>query len=139
MTQPNMQLDNFRLLVSDFPASLHFWQNIIGLPLLYQDEAGETYAYFQAGSVRLELLKVEYFAGTFGQTAPTPTTYRGAVVFKVDDVDATFAELVERGATPLAQPQDRQQWFCRSAHLAASDGYVIEIFKTLGNFPGHAS
>ncbi len=132
-----MQVDNFRLLVNDFAASLHFWQQVVGLPLLFKDEAGETYAYFQADGVRIELLRANYFAVALGATEPvlTQTGYRGAVVFKTDDVDATFAELVERGATVLAPPQDRPEWHCRAAHLAAPDGYVIELFKTLGTFP----
>lgn len=128
-----MELDNFRLLVNDFPASFHFWHDIIGLTLIFKDDAGEVYAYFQAGDVRLELLKADYFAASLGST-PTGVTqegYRGVVVFKVDDVDATYADLAARGAPTLAPPQDRPQWHCRTAHLFAPDGYVIEIFKSL--------
>jgi catechol 2,3-dioxygenase-like lactoylglutathione lyase family enzyme len=137
--EKSMKLDNFRLLVNDFPAALHFWQDIIGLPLIYKDDAGEVYAYFETGSARLELLKADYFAAALGvaQPAPIQTGQRGVIVFRVDDVDATYADLVKRGAASIAPPKDRQEWFCRSAHLAAPDGYVIEIFKTLGNFPGN--
>jgi catechol 2,3-dioxygenase-like lactoylglutathione lyase family enzyme len=133
-----MHFDNVRLLVHDFAASFHFWHEIMGLPLIFRDAGGETYAYFEAGGARLELLSAGYFAQSLGQDAPAPASMRGAVVFKVDDVDAKFAELVARGAAPLAEPKDRSEWFCRSAHLAAPDGYVVEIFKSLGGFPGNA-
>lgn len=128
-----MKLDNFRLLVNDFAASFHFWHDIIGLTLIYKDDAGEVYAYFQAGDVRIELLKADYFASSVGSAHPAAMQggYRGVIVFKVDDVDATYADLAERGAPTLAPPQDRPQWHCRAAHLLAPDGYVIEIFKSL--------
>jgi predicted enzyme related to lactoylglutathione lyase len=132
-----MKLDNFRLLVNDFSASFHFWHDIVGLTLIYKDDSGGVYAYFQAGSSRLELLNADYFASSLGsaRSAPRQEGYRGVIVFQVDDVDATYADLVKRGASPLAPPQDRSQWFCRSAHLLAPDGYVLEIFKTLGGTP----
>lgn len=132
-----MKLDNFRLLVNDFRASFHFWHDIIGLSLIYKDDAGEVYAYFQAGDVRLELLKADYFASSLSAAISTATQegYRGAIVFKVDDVDATYADLAARGAPTLAPPQDRPQWHCRTAHLLAPDGYVIEIFEPLTAVP----
>jgi predicted enzyme related to lactoylglutathione lyase len=132
-----MKLDNFRLLVNDFSASFQFWHDIVGLPLIYKDDAGEIYAYFEAGGARIELLKADYFASAFGETQPAPiqTGHRGVVVFKVDDVDAMYADLVKRGAPTLAPPQDRPEWFCRTAHLVAPDGYVLEVFKTLAPFP----
>lgn len=134
----SMKLDNFRLLVNDFPASLKFWQEVVGLPLIFKDDAGQFYAYFEAGSARLELLKADYFASELGEEfASVQTRQRGVIVFNVDDVDATYADLVKRGATSIAPPKDRVEWHCRSAHLAAPDGYIIEIFKTLGNFPGN--
>lgn len=135
-----MNLDNFRLLVNDFAASLHFWQEIIGLPLIYKDDAGAFYAYFQADGVRLELLNASYFASSVGAAAPAPTQrgHRGVIVFRVDDVDATYDVLVKRGAAPLAPPQDRPQWFCRTAHLQAPDGYAVELFKNIIPVPWEA-
>ena len=133
-----MHFDNVRLLVHDFAASFRLWHEIMELPLIFRDAGGETYAYFEAGAARLELLSARYFAQALGQEAPAPAGMRGAIVFRADDVDAQFAALVARGATPLAEPNDRPEWFCRSAHLAAPDGYVVELFRTLGGFPGNA-
>lgn len=135
-----MKLDNFRLLVNDFSASFQFWHDIVGLTLIYKDDAGGVYAYFQAGSSRIELLKADYFASSVGSAKPAPMQggHRGVIVFQVDDVDATYADLVKRGAPTLAPPQDRPQWFCRTAHLLAPDGYVLEVFKTLTPLPWEA-
>lgn len=128
----DMKLDNFRLLIDDFSASFHFWHDIVGLKLIYRDD-NSTYAYFDAGSARLELLKADYFASSFGgaQPAPIQTGHRGVIVFRADDVDATYADLVERGAPMLAPPQDHPAGFARTALLSAPDGYVLEVFTSL--------
>ena len=52
--------------------------------------------------------------------------YRGVIVFQ-----ATYADLVKRGAPPLAPPQRERAGFARTAHLLAPDSYVLEVFKTL--------
>lgn len=131
-----MNLDNFRLLIDDFSASFHFWHDIVGLTLIYQDDTS-TYAYFEAGSAHIELLKADYFASSVGSAKPAPlqSGYRGAIVFRVDDVDAAYADLVKRGAPTLAPPQDHPAGFARTALLLAPDGYVLEVFKPLRHLP----
>ena len=133
----DMKLDNFRLLVNDFSASFQFWHDIIGLELIYKDD-NNTYAYFDAGNVHIELLRADYFAYSLGegQTAPAQTSQRGVIVFKTDDVDATYADLVKRGAESLSPPQKHPAGFARVALLNVPDGYVLEIFQSLGTFPG---
>ncbi len=132
----DMKLDNFRLLINDFSASFHFWHDIVGLELIYRDE-NSTYAYFETGSARLELLKADYFASSIGSAQPAPVQagHRGVVVFRADDVDATYADLVKRGAPTLAPPQDHPAGFARTALLVAPDGYVLEVFTSLRPLP----
>lgn len=136
----SMKLDNFRLLINDFSASFHFWHDIVGLELIYKDNTS-TYAYFEAGSARIELLKADYFAASIGQTNPASlqSGYRGVIVFRVDDVDAAYADLIERGAPPLAPPFDHPAGFARTALLAAPDGYVLEVFQSLTPLPEKSS
>ncbi len=44
-----MKLINIRLLVSDFPAALKFWRDIMMLPMTFGDET-MGYAYFDTGN-----------------------------------------------------------------------------------------
>jgi len=128
-----MKFISTRLLVSDFPASLRFWRDVMGLSLAYGDEK-MGYAYFNTGSTALELMERNGFAAAIGEATPTPTPVRCqiAITFNVDDVDATYAELVERGATSVAGLQDRPEWAgVRTAHLSDPDGYIIEIYSKL--------
>lgn len=127
-----MELFGFRLLVSDFAAAVHFWRDLMKLPLQFQDEA-LGYAYFDAGKVGLELMKHDDFASAIGEVTPVPVPQGRQVVidFRVDDVDTTYAELVAQGVTSVSRPQDRPLWRARTAHIADPDGHVIEIYTSL--------
>jgi predicted enzyme related to lactoylglutathione lyase len=127
-----MKLNNFRLLVGDFPAALKFWRDIMMLPMSYGDET-MGYAYFDTGNAGLELFSRDGFAASLGEATPTPGPVgrQAVIVFRVDDVDATYADLVKRGATAVAGPQDRPVWQARTAHLSDPDGYLVEIYSPL--------
>src|ERR1700731_4687582 len=70
--EKDMKLNDFRLLVNDFVASFHFWHEIVGLATIFRDE-NNIYAELDAGNVRLELLRADYFATSIG-AAPQPTS-----------------------------------------------------------------
>jgi lactoylglutathione lyase len=127
-----MKFNNIRLLVGDFPAALRFWRDVMGLPMTYGDET-MGYAYFDAGNAGVELFNRDGFAAALGEAtpAPAPVGRQTVLVFNVDDVDATYAELVERGAAAVAGPQDRSAWGARTAHLSDPDGHLIEIYSML--------
>jgi predicted enzyme related to lactoylglutathione lyase len=127
-----MKLINFRLMVSDFPASLKFWRDIMMLPMTFGDEA-MGYAYFDTGNGGLELFSRAGFAASLGDATPatTPGGYQAVIVFRVDDVDATYADLVKRGAKAVASPVDRPVWQARTAHFSDPDSYLVEIYSPL--------
>jgi len=127
-----MKLINIRLLVSDFPAALKFWRDIMMLPMTFGDET-MGYAYFDTGNAGLELLSRDGFATSLGEATPTPMPvgHQAVIVFRVDDVDATYADLVKRGAKAVADPVDRPVWQARTAHLSDPDGYLVEIYSQL--------
>jgi lactoylglutathione lyase len=127
-----MKFINVRLLVGDFPAAFKFWRDVMSLPMSFGDEA-IGYAYFDMGNGGLELFSRDGFAAALGEAtpAPAPLGRQTVIVFRVDDVDATYADLVERGAKPVAGPQDRPAWQARTAHVGDPDGHLIEIYCQL--------
>ncbi len=132
-----MEFFGVRLLVSDFPAAVRFWRDVMKLALSYSDEVG--YAYFMMGNVGLELMRRDSMMAALGesQSVSNPTGRQITLNFKVDDVDAAFADLVSRGAKPIADPQDRPDWRARTAHLTDPDGNVIELYKLLEPAPSN--
>jgi len=127
-----LDLFGVRLLVEDFSAALHFWRDIMKLPVSFHDET-IGYAYFDTGKIALELQTHDAFASALGEVTPAPVPHGRQVVLdvRVDDVDATYAELIEQGATSVSSPIDRPVWRARTAHIADPDGHVIELFSSL--------
>ncbi len=127
-----MKLISIRLLASDVPSAISFWRDIMKLPLAYSDEA-MGYAYFETESAGIELFNRDAHAAALSEVAPSsmPTNRQAVITFQVDDVDATYAELVARGASSVTAPQDRPEWYARTAHLHAHDGYLVEIYTRL--------
>lgn len=55
---------------------------------------------------------------------------RFEIGFKVDDVDVAFRELVNRGATPVVEPETRP-WGQRTAYVRDPDGHLVELAQDL--------
>jgi lactoylglutathione lyase len=130
-----MQFINVRLLVTDIKISIAFWRDVIGLNMTYSDEA-MGYAYFETGkepgSAGVELMTRAAFAAALGEAAPPAPGERPAVlVFRVEDVDSTYNQFMERGAKSVLAPQDHPALQIRSADLSDPDGYLVEIYRHL--------
>ena len=77
--------------VSDLEASRRFYRDVLGLPHLF-DAPGMVF--FDAGGVRLYL----------SQPEDERFRSRPVVYYRVADVDAAFAQLVQRGAPVISTP-----------------------------------
>lgn len=132
-----MKFINVRLLVTDISASINFWRDIMNLHMVYGD-VSIGYAYFETDSAGVELMTRASFADALGESSFTATSARhpAVLVFRVDDVDAAYADLVNRGATSVAGPKDWPSVGVRNAHLSDPDGYLVEIYNQL---PGEKS
>ena len=122
-----------RLLVTDIPKAMHFWKDIMGFKMTYGDE-GMGYAYFETGSTGIELLERNTFARVLGESTPVPVPSGRQFVldFQVDDVDATYAQLIERGAASVCPPTDRPEWgSVRAAQLSDPEGNIVEIYAAI--------
>ncbi len=123
-----MKFINVRLMVDHFAESIHFWQELMGFQLKYSDEA-MGYAYFETGSAGVELISrtgslaaSEQVLSVSGQTI---------MVFQVDNIDATYADLIQRGAVSVSKPQDYPAIQIRTARINDPEGNLIEIYCPL--------
>jgi lactoylglutathione lyase len=125
-----MKFDNVRLLVDDFPAAFKFWRDRMGLAVTSGDET-ESYAEF--GDGKIAIFGRRDFAAALGDATlgSGPSGYRSLLVLQVDDVDATYANLIERGVASVAGPVDRPDWGIRTAHVRDPEGNLIEIYSSL--------
>lgn len=122
-------LDYAILIVQDLDRAVAFYSDVLGIPLAHRAEA---YAQFDTGAARLGLYTREAMAETLGLdlTSPTRDAPGFEIGFKVPDVDAAFAALVERGAEAQTAPATRT-WGQRTAYIRDPDGHLIELAQDL--------
>ena len=115
------------LFVEDLAATKQFYQDVFGLPVHYEDDAS---AVFNFGNTLINLLKVSEATSLIAPAAVggSEAGARYQFTITVDDVDATCAELIERGAKLINGPMDRP-WGIRTACFADPAGHIWEIAK----------
>ncbi len=122
-------IDYVILIVEDLDRALRFYTDVLGLTLGHR--SGD-YAQLATGATRLALYARAAMAKTLGMELKKPAADAPAfeIGFKVADVDAAFAELVERGAAPVTPPVTRF-WGQRTAYIRDPDGHLIELAQDL--------
>ncbi|MGA9422393.1 MAG: VOC family protein [Rhodanobacteraceae bacterium] len=107
--------------VSDVSAALPFYRDALGLKFLFS--AGPDLAFLDAGGVRL-MLSTPQGAGSVGNNS--------ILYFKVSDILAVHAAIVERGAVSERAPQlaarlpDHELW---TGFLRDPDGNLVGLME----------
>ena len=108
------------IYVEDLGASISFYQNVLGLPLLGQ---GEGWAHFDSGSGTL----LELFTGGTSSKEPKRPHQQSIVLgFRVDDLDVAVAELKEKGVHFIPEESGEFEG-TRWAHFADPEGNQLEV------------
>jgi len=129
-----MRMSHTRLLVSDYRGCFGFYRDVMGFSVKWGDEDG-TYADFDVHGHQLALFLREPMAEAIGAEPPVPKAEQQdtvCLVFAVENVDAEYRTLVEKGITPINEPHDRKDWGIRCFHLRDPDGNLIEINTDFG-------
>jgi catechol 2,3-dioxygenase-like lactoylglutathione lyase family enzyme len=122
---PLKRVGAITLFVDDLPRSRSFYEDVFGLPVIYEDEDS---AVFEFENTLVNLLKT-----TAARELIEPATVasrdagcRLQLTIEVDDVDATCAELTKRGVELLNGPMNRP-WGVRTASFRDPAGHIWEI------------
>ena len=115
------------LFMEDLEASKAFYEQVFGLPTVYEDDNS---AVFRFGSTLVNLLRA-----TEAPSLVTPATVaapdagsRFQLTLGVEDVDATCEDLERRGVELLNGPMDRP-WGIRTASFRDPGGHIWEIAR----------
>lgn len=121
--------DYLILIVENLNRSIEFYSGILGLELSHRTEG---YAQFRTGGTRLALYTREAMSVTLGLDLypPKPVSPGFEIGFKVENVDAAFSELANRGVPVQMTPTDRP-WGQRTAYFRDPDGHLIEIAQDI--------
>jgi predicted enzyme related to lactoylglutathione lyase len=120
-SKPIPTLRQVAVTVSDVGQALVFYRDVLGLEQLPIPAPG--LAFLAAGPVRV-MLSTPQGAGTVGANS--------VLYFQVDDIDATYADMVRRGATDERAPQftarmpDHELWI---GFIRDPDGNLVGLLE----------
>jgi len=113
------------LFAEDLAATKSFYQQVFGLPLIFEDDVS---AVFKFENTMINLLNISE-APELIQPATVATADSGTrmqFTIEVENVDAMCAELSRRGVDLLNGPMDRP-WGIRTACFRDPAGHIWEI------------
>jgi catechol 2,3-dioxygenase-like lactoylglutathione lyase family enzyme len=115
------------LFVEDLTTASSFYQEVFGLPVVYEDENSTV---FRFGETLINLLGVSEAPSLVAPAivAPPEAGVRHQFTLGVEDVDQMCDELKKRGVELLNAPMDRP-WGIRTASFRDPGGHIWEIAK----------
>jgi catechol 2,3-dioxygenase-like lactoylglutathione lyase family enzyme len=122
-------IDALTLFVEDLERSKLFYQDVFGLPVLFEDENS---AVFKFANTMINLLEIPAARELIepGVVAGPGAGSRFQLTIPVDDVDAACAQLKARGVELLNGPMDRA-WGIRTACFTDPGGHIWEFAQPL--------
>lgn len=136
-------LHHASLTVADLDRSLHFYRDLLGVPVREQvDAAAETFAAVSGEPVQqvriadLDLGDGRVLELIENRADPAPGDHRGShIAFQVDDIVATHRRLVRAGVKARSKPQPLgpeagRHWAgCIVVYLTDPDGATVELVQ----------
>ena len=115
------------LFVEDLDLARQFYQNVFGLPIVFEDDNSTV---FKFGETVINLLKTTAAPELIepAKVAGRDAGHRLVLTLNVDDVDSMCARLTARGVKLLNGPLDRP-WGIRTASFMDPGGHIWEIAK----------
>lgn len=129
------KIDYVRILTLRFEEMYNFYTKVLGMEPRFKAANGP-YEEFVTDGANLSIFsRGDMMAAMNLETSDNihECQDKEIIIFRVDDVDATYDELKEKGVIFLTPPIDRLEWSIRTAHFRDPDGNIIEINQRLPN------
>lgn len=136
------KIDCIEIPVSDMNKSIDFYENVLGLKMSYEhplwtcfDIEGISFALAASGTKgrkkgeklcrSCSLCVLRFAAGKMKQDEKTPTA-TSVVYLKVDDLDAAYQELKDKGVEFISGPK-KQGWGNKTAVMLDPDKNILVL------------
>ena len=125
-----IKLDSAGLLINDFPKSVKFYIEKLGLETTWNDD--KCYASFNVadGITGLSLFSSDLNAeavGNVNKVQPTDCREKLLIALGVECVDTVYEALKAKGVEFINQPFDWEAAYMRAVHLRDPEGNLIEF------------
>ena len=104
------------LPTADLPATDAFYQGLLGLPLVRDQDVCRIYATAPAA-----------YLGFCDRGYAVPDEHRVVLTLLVDDVQASFERLRAAGAPVVSEPAHSTQYAAVTAFVRDPNGYLVEL------------
>jgi lactoylglutathione lyase len=131
----NLEHHHVGLSVADLDVARSWYADVLGMTQGYAFEIpqfGIRGCFMEGHGTRVELFKRDGARGGIGGQEPPAamlTLGFGHIAFRVRDLDATYAELLARGAAPVWDPRQSPEPGVRMAFVADPDGNLVEFIS----------
>lgn len=118
-----------RLNVANFDVCKTFYRDVLGLPVLFEDDMDE-YIEFDTGSVKISLInrdKLPEYVGRGELLTYAPDDASTALTFVVNDIEAATAYLTSKGVRMVNQPANFPDRGFVSVCFHDPDGNLVEL------------
>lgn len=137
----NLEHHHVGLSVADLDVARKWYADVLGMTQGYAFEIpqfGIRGCFMEGHGTRMELMQRDGSGGGIGgQPPPGAMLTRGFfhVAFRVSDLEATYAEVVARGAAPVWDPRPSPEPGVRMAYVADPDGNLVEFISPVASSP----
>jgi predicted enzyme related to lactoylglutathione lyase len=116
------------LIVEDVQRALEYYRDRLGFDTSHYEKLPEHYGYASRDGCHVHFARFHGARPRPNHEAAPPDMFD--IYFYVDDVDASHAELVERGADVMQKPTD-QGYGLRDIRVRDPHGYILAFGKVL--------
>jgi len=118
------------LFVNDLEKCMKFYQDILGLKVIFSDDHSAAYKMEDHDFVLLKLSAAIEMVGEDAIDIHKGVGHRVLLCVGVEDVDASYEEFTAKGLQFLKPPKD-QAWGRRTAYFADPEGNLWELWHEL--------